>query len=355
MQSLTRRRRARVAARGSFLLAVAALCALVTALVVTPYLAGDAGASPLVRRAGGTGAAVAFLLVAVIIDLGVAVVYLPLLRHNRAYFRRLTRAGGGYDPVALALFIGALEAVARKAGVKGPDIAVLDLPVANALAFERGGRPVIGLTTGLLEAELSVGEAEAIMADELADVVTADFLRRPTVKAFEPAAYALLGLFAALGLFASPMVSVGRGVWWGVGFLAIVVGLLLVGGFLLRRLGSGRSRDYALADRFAAGNVEPGALAGAIRKLDAMSNGSPRLPFPENEMALDRFFTPVYCFTDTPESFVRRRQGELGMKGREQLTERQVEGVRRAMEERRRRGEELVAARLSRLGPGIPA
>lgn len=348
LRALGRRRKARTAGRVLFFLAAAALCALVLSFVVAPYLSGDTGSNPLVRKTGGTGPAGALLALALILDLGIALVYVPLLRHRRAFFKRLTRAAGTCDRSGLARFMNALGSAAAKAGVTAPGIAVLALPVANALSFERDGKPVIGLTADLLEAHLSPAEAEAIMAVELAGVVSGNLLRRPSPIAFKPAAYALLGVFAPLGLFASPMVSVGRGLGWGIGFLVAVIALLLGGGLAIRALDGAGPRNYAQADRFAVETaVEPKALAGAIRKLDAMSNGSPKMPFPENEMALDRFFTPVYCFSDTPESFVRRRRSELRMKERKQAEEYQVEGVRQAMDERRHKGEELVAARLT--------
>lgn len=348
---LMRNRSRSLAARGLVIAALAALCAAIIILVIVPYAAGNTTFSPLIRKAGGLGRVWVLALVALGVDLGFAVLYVPGVVRDRAYYARLTARAKKYDLSALAMFMNALDGASTKAGMGEPPIAVLNSATPNALTFAgHGKKPVVGVTRGLLEAGLSYAEAEAVMAHQLAGIMTGDYIRKPGAFGFETAAYCLLGLFSILALAATPMVSTGSGVGAGVGFLVGAAALLFSGGLAVRRLKRGDAHDYLFADTIAAEVTgKPDALSEAIRKLDGLLNSKPGSPFPDNELGVKRLFAPPHRWSDTAARFVKRRHGELDMKASERMLERQVKGVEKAMDELAAWGEELLAERLENL------
>jgi Zn-dependent protease with chaperone function len=348
-----RRARLRRRAAGTALIsAILLLCAGVAALVIVPYAAGNTTFSPLVKKTGGLGGATLLLLVAIALDLVLAGLYVPGLLRDRAYYGKLTARATEYDVQRLAVFMNALDGARLLAGTAEPPIVMLASTAPNALNFAgHGGVPVIGVTRGLLETDLSYAEAEAVMAHQLAGIITGDYPGRPGALGFEPVAYLLLGLFSILALAAAPMVRVGSGAGTGVAFLVVAAALLLSGGFAARRLKRPDAKDYELADAFAAATTgKPDELTGAITKLDRLVNGRSRGRFPDNELGLKYFFAPQYRFADTASQFVARRHKELETSPREAVVARQVEGVQQAMDELAAWGEQLVSERVEALG-----
>lgn len=348
---LRRNRSRSLAARGLVIAALAALCAAIIILVIVPYAAGNTTFSPLVMKTCGAGRAVALAVVALVVDVIFALLYVPGVIRDRSYYAKLTTRARKYNASRLAMFMNALDGARMKAGVDEPPIAVLDAGLPNALTFEgHGGRPVVGVTRGLLDADVSYAEAEAVMAHQLVGIITSDYLRKPGTFGFEISAYIMLGVFSILALAAAPMVGAGRSTWAGVGFLAGAAALLLLGGFFVRRLKRGDAHDYLFADTIAAEVTgKPDVLSEAIRKLDGLVNGKAGSPFPDNELGIKRLFAPPHRWSDTAARFVKRRHGELDMKASEHMLERQVEGVEKAMDELAAWGEELLAERLENL------
>jgi Zn-dependent protease with chaperone function len=351
-------RRARLhrrAAGTALIAAVLLLCAGVTVLLIVPYAVGNTTFSPLVKKTGGLGGATLLLLVAIVLDLVLAGLYVPGLLRDRTYYGKLTARATEYDVQRLAVFMNVLEGARLRAGAAEPPIVVLASAAPNALTFAgHGGVPVIGVTRGLLETDLSYAEAEAVMAHQLAGIITGDYLARPGAFGFETVTYLLLGLFSILALAAAPMVRVGSGAGAGVAFLVVAAALLLLGGFAARRLKRPDAKDYVPADAFAAAVTgKPDELAGAITKLDRLVNGRSRGRFPDNELGLKYFFAPQYRFADTAAQFVARRHRELETNPREAMVARQVEGVQQAMDELAAWGEQLVLERVEALGPGV--
>jgi Zn-dependent protease with chaperone function len=327
------------------------MCISIVLLVIVPYAAGNTTFSPLIRKTGGLGRVWVLALVALGVDLGFAVLYVPGVVRDRDYYARLTARAKEYDLSALAVFMNALDGASTKAGRGEPPIAVLDSATPNALTFAgHGKKPVVAVTRGLLGAGLSYSEAEGVMAHQLAGIMTGDYIRKPGIFSFETAAYVLLGLFSILALAAAPMVSTGSGVGGGVGFLVCAAALLLSGGFAVRRLKRGDAHDYLFADTIAAEVTgKPDALSEAIKKLDGLVNGKAGSPFPDNELGIKCLFAPPHRWSDTAAQFVKRRHGELDMNVSERMIQRQVEGVQKAMDELAAWGEELLAERLDNL------
>jgi Zn-dependent protease with chaperone function len=227
----------------------------------------------------------------------------------------------------------------------------------NALTFEgHGGKAVVGVTRGLLEADLSYAELEGVMAHQLAGVMVGDFLRRPGARGFEFSAYALLGLYSIVALAAAAMVGAGRGPGAGVGFLAAAAAVLFAAGFAIGKLRREKAHDYLLGDTIATAITRnPGALAGSIRKVDRMVNRSARMPYTDGEQGLKHLFVCPYRFSETAAQFVARRHRELNMKSSDTMVERQVAGMQEAMDKLAGWAEPLIAERLAALEAIEPA
>ena len=355
LELAARAQRARMLRRATGIALVSAILflnAAVAVVAIVPYAAGNTTFSPLIRKTGGLGVSMALLLVAVALDLGLAVLYVPGLLRDRKYYGKLTARAREYEVQRLSVFMNALDGARLQAGVTEPPIVVLASAAPNALTFVgHGGKPVIGVTRGLLEADLSYAEAEAVMAHQLAGIITSDYLARPGAFGFDTVSYLLLGLFSVLALAAAPMVRTGRGAGAGVVFLVVAAALLLSGGFAARRLKRSDAKDYELADALAAATTgKPDALAEAITKLDELVNGRARGRFPDNELGLKHFFAPPYRFSETATQFVARRHKELEIDPREAMVDRQVDGVQKTMEELAAWGGRLAAKRLEDLG-----
>ncbi len=338
-------------ARIAFVSALLALSAAVAILVIVPFMAGNTTSSPLIRKTGGLGGSLVLLLAAVVVDLGLALLYVPGLLRDRKYYGTLTARAAEYDVRRFAVFMNALDGARLKAGVAEPPIVVLASTTPNALTFVgHGGKPVTGVTRGLLQADLSYAEAEAMMAHQLAGIITGDYLGRPGAFGFETLAYLLLGFFSVLALAAAPMVRTGRSAGAGVAFLVAAAALLLSGGLAARRLKRPDAKDYELADAVAVATTEkPDALAEAITILDGLVNGRSRGRFPDNELGLKYFFAPPYRFSETAAQFVSRRHRELEISPSDAMVNRQVEGVRKTMDELAAWGEKLTAERVKDL------
>ena len=294
------------------------------------------------------------ILVAAILDLGFAVLYIPGLLRDRSCYKILTTTSRKYEMGRLATFMNALDGARIKAGVPEPEVVVLDSKSPNALAFERKGRPSIGVTRGLLKADLSYKEIEGVMAHQLAGIIAGDHLVAPGVKSFEFLAYVLLATFSIVALAATSMVDVGRGVGIGVGFLLGAAAVLFLMGFAIGRVRSNRAHDHVLADSCAAAITGKRAeLSSAIRKIDMHINESGRGHFPENEFGLKFLFVPAYRWSETAAQFVARRHRDLDMDASTATTQRHVKGVQKSMDELAEWGQALIAERLDNLGLGL--
>jgi Zn-dependent protease with chaperone function len=345
-----RQRRVRLA-RSMILLALICFIAIILLLVIVPYLAGITTFSPLVRKTGDTGSLLWLILAAALLDLGFAAVYLPGLFRDRAYYRALTAASHEYEISRLARFMNALDGARTKAQVPEPEIAVLQSASPNALVFSKDGRPLVGITEGLLKADLTYKEIEAVMTHQLACIMSGDHLVTPGLKSFEFVAYVLLAVYSIAALAATSMVDTGRGLGAGIGFLVASAVILFLMGFLIGRLRSNREHDHLLADSLAVtitGNRSE--LSSAIRKVDALVNDSKKVPFPDNMLGFKFWFVPPHRFSETAGQFVARRHSDLHMNSSEASVKRQVKGVGKTMDELAGWAEALTTQRLARLG-----
>ncbi len=191
-----------------------------------------------------------------------------------------------HRPTALDKFTEALEGAAIGAGVEAPALCVLEDPDANAIAFEdeRGGWGV-GVTAGLLESDISVGEANGIMAHELSHLVIGENVSAPSIAdvEFQPSLLLVaFGTLAAVSVLASPPAIFLYVVVEVASVAAIVVMLMIIcrsEGFILKLLNLAYQHDDIMADSLAVKITgDPAALQSAIRKVDALARESGRVP-----------------------------------------------------------------------------
>ena len=333
---------------GCFAALTAGIIALLV-LVVVPYAAGAIHFSPLIKETGGSRL-LAGGLIAVGLAVVLLVVFLPGYFRTRRYFFILTAPAGSYDRRALGKFLNTLEGVAEDAGVEAPYLAVIDGAVPNSLAFETPSGPGIGITTGMLEAELPHPQARAVMAHELSSLLSGDYLRRPGSFKFEGAAYGLLALLALLSLISIAMVRPGHRAVLTFAFAVIVWAYVLAAGFLLRRVRKVRGHDALRADTVAASITgKPEEMENAITTMDNLVNKRKRYPFPASELGLDYMFAPPHNWSEKPRAYLERRARELDYDLTRRNVGRRVLALQQSMDELSERAAELLASRLENI------
>lgn len=272
---------------GTVLLADAAFV-VVLAFLARPWLAPLAGATGLPL----SGLVAAFGAVAL-----AALVWLQM-RYTRREALASVDASVASEADRPELYdrVGRL---ARQADVERPAVAVADTPVPNSFTVGGPGDAVVVVSEGLLET-LSDDELDAVLAHELAHVLNRDAAVM-TLAGFLPALTSDRSVLASVGgrgtRVAAWLVAVvvlyplgaaaipaplGSPTYTAV-FLALLVATAVVGSAALGALAApvlvlarrlSRYREFA-ADRAGALAVgDPGALAGALRRLDATTDAS---------------------------------------------------------------------------------
>jgi Zn-dependent protease with chaperone function len=190
-----------------------------------------------------------------------------------------------WEPTELDKFIEALEGASIGAGVRAPTLVVLDDPAANALAFETAeGAQGVGVTAGLLKADVSVSEVNGIIAHELSHLVIGENVSAPTLTdvEFQPSLLLVLfGTFVVASLLVSPA-SLLYVIVEIVCAVAILVALMLIyrsETFIMKLLNFSYLHDDILADSLAVLITrDPAALKSAISKVEALARECGRVP-----------------------------------------------------------------------------
>jgi Zn-dependent protease with chaperone function len=190
-----------------------------------------------------------------------------------------------YEPTSLLKFQEALDGVGIAAGIQAPVLVILDDPAPNAMAFtDAEGIFFMGITKGLLEADISVGEANAIMAHETAHLIIGENVKPPSLWGIEFLPSVLLVVFGVLALVSIVLLKVELSVIliaWSITIL-IFLSLILIQrseGFILKQLDLAYKHDDILADSVAAYiSKDPQGLQNAIKKIDAFMKENPRTP-----------------------------------------------------------------------------
>ena len=218
-------------------------------------------------------------------------IYLGFVCYNRASYARerfndfTGQLTNEYEPTPVLKFKNAIDGVSIAAGVQSADLAVFDDHAPNAMAFaDDEGTPYLGITKGLLEADISVDEANAIMAHELSHLIIGENVKPPGLWNIEFLPSVLLVTFGVLALVSIVLQKFDFSrvlVAWLI-TAGIFVCLVLVQrseGFILKQLSLAYHHDDILADSIAAHiTKDPQSLIDAIKKIDALMNENRRIP-----------------------------------------------------------------------------
>ncbi len=104
------------------------------------------------------------------------------MRPFQKQYDEFTRPLDTFDRVALGRWQDGLEAASLGVGITPPVIVPIALPTANTISFEFGGKMAVGVSAEALAAPLSYPEVEAIMAHEVAHIVTKTHIHSPYLR-----------------------------------------------------------------------------------------------------------------------------------------------------------------------------
>ncbi|PKQ27723.1 MAG: hypothetical protein CVT63_06420 [Candidatus Anoxymicrobium japonicum] len=189
------------------------------------------------------------------------------------------------QPDAFMKFEEALQGASIAAGVEPPGLVVFDDPAVNAAAFiDADGNRMVGITAGMLKADISVNEANGVMAHELAHLIIDNSARMPALFDLEflPALFLIaFGVFASLAIISAPS-NLGYAIAVTLAIAAAVFVIIIVEKsqrFLMRLLDLSYKHDDMLADSIAVTITrDPVALASAIELVAAFAGESQRTP-----------------------------------------------------------------------------
>lgn len=248
-----------------------------------------------------------------------AVIIAVLLFANAGYARRrfnafIRREAPERWTAAESKFREALDGVSIGAGIQPPRLVVFEDPSVNALAFvDRRREPAIGVTEGMLEADLSIGEINAMFAHEVSHLVIGDHVTPPHSLQLEYVPKNLLVMYVFLGLAAvyfadyygfqdTPIILV-----LALLFVFLLI-LLLSETFTLKLLNLAFNHNDILADSVAVEIThDPEALESAIRKVCSLA-GRVEIASPSAQLAFDEEISPEVKRRLAPYIFDSRRQ-----------------------------------------------
>lgn len=260
------------------------------AAVLVVFALASAGCIVLLVLLLTKGRGLPFLLI-LAAAIAVGALYTALVRMS---FNRFTSPVRVKETVTLEALRDELEAVSIGAGITTPALVVLDLPTMNTVAFHRRGKYSVGVTDDLVEAPVHAPKAEALMAHEVAHILTGDVLAPRHLWRFEVLPFVGLVMLGVLG--AGVIILLDNSADWMAAvvlpYLVFLIWSGIILGFVLRRLDRARRHDDLMADSIAVKMTsDPFALAGAIQDLDEAYDRAAREP-PDNYCSRHLFICP---------------------------------------------------------------
>jgi Zn-dependent protease with chaperone function len=207
------------------------------------------------------------------------VIYRPVLSRNRFALYVGTSVRDLRDPEAMK-FEDALGAVSIAAGVESPKLVFLvDDKRSNAMAFvDDKGVATVGVTTGMLKADLPVDEATAVMAHELAHLRLGVNVDPPHLFQAEylPNLLLVIFFFMPIGLFFLHMTG-GQVAVFAIAYTVVLGGLIALrfsSYYNVRMADRLYFNGDMLADAVAVKLIrDPDALRRAIKRVNALNKG----------------------------------------------------------------------------------
>ncbi len=156
-----------------------------------------------------------------------------------------------------------VESISVEAGIKKPDVYIINDPAPNAFATGRGrSSSSVAVTTGLM-AMLDRGELEGVIAHEVTHIKNRDILVMTAVVTMS----AILSTIANMAMFA----SAGRDREGGNNIIFMVIGLagsiVLPFAMMLIQMSISRKREFMADAGGAILSKHPEALASALQKI----------------------------------------------------------------------------------------
>ncbi|MFB2594348.1 zinc metalloprotease HtpX [Paracoccus sp. p4-l81] len=184
----------------------------------------------------------------------------------------------------------AVGRLASRAGLPMPAVYIIDTDQPNAFATGRNPQnAAVAVTAGLLR-NLSRDEVEGVIAHELAHIENRDTLIM-TVTATLAGAISMVSQF---GLLMGGSRNGERGVNPIVGLALMILAPLAAG---LVQMAISRTREYKADARAAAITGQPMALAGALRRIEAMAQGIDNPSAERNPASAHMFIiNPLHVF-----------------------------------------------------------
>lgn len=210
------------------------------------------------------------------------VAYLVVLRDS---FVKMTTPARRYNNDRYRRFRDSLDAVSIAAGIDHIDLVVLDRPTVNSLAFQKKGKPFIGITLDALESGMSPTEIEAMMSHEVGHILAGDAL--VPMDAWHLKTLPFLIVLLVFLLAAATLVTILSAHDSNYNVLAAIVSLIAlfwaatVLEYSIRHLSRARRLDDVLADSIAVkltANPEgmKKAIARAARSVELRGQDLPR-------------------------------------------------------------------------------
>lgn len=165
----------------------------------------------------------------------------------------------------------ALEGLSAAAGIPAPPLFAVDIPTANSIAFRREGRPAVGVSLEALPLGPNPRRAEAMMAHELAHVLTGELYPASMRRRFQLIGWAMISLL--LVLLTLIVLVAGLSLWASLLLLAVAPLLLFWVGWRSRFIG--RHNDL-LADSVAVKlTYDPEGYRETLEELDRLFRDNP--------------------------------------------------------------------------------
>lgn len=227
---------------------------------------------------------IAIALCAIVI-LAIANRYISEILYAKNSFRKFFEMQtSDYNQEEYLKFENALDGVSIAAGVKRPDLIVIDDPAPNALGcIDEIGKPIIAITRGLIDANIPVGEANAIMAHELSHIIIGENARPPKFLNLEFLTGILLLAFVVISLI-SIILAESSSSFFGVVAIdgSVFITILILErskGFLVRLLNLTFQHSDELADSITVRITgDPYSLQNAIRRIFEDERARRRIP-----------------------------------------------------------------------------
>ncbi len=260
---------------------------IVILIVLTTIDAGD-----WKRVFTGEHGGAAFLLWIPFLALA-ALLFLLALRNGPEEFVMVPEAEAGSP----SPFRDALAGLSAAAGYPVPPLYVVRIPTVNSLAFLRQGKPAVGVSLEAVEANLAPRRAEAMMAHELAHILTDELFPASSRRRFQLIGWGMICLLPMLVVTITLMAAWRP--WTGLAMLAATPLLLFWAAWRSQFIGR---HNGLLADSIAAKlTYDPEGLRETIQELDRL--------FMENTMPFKpeaRYPYYLFVYRVRPEQEIER-------------------------------------------------